>query len=90
MEPQETVYCYDNREDRCNRRRNCLGIVAIILLALFTFVLGLIIGAALFGAILDSLPAIIVLAIVLGILLLLTVILMFCNRKKEKKCKCCC
>lgn len=92
MEPQETIYCYDNREERCPRKRNCLGIVAIILLAAFTLVLGLIIGAAVAAAILAALPAIIVLAVILGLLLILTLILMFCNRKKDRKnkCKCCC
>ena len=91
MEPQETVYCYDNRDEKCNKRKNCLGIVAIILLAAFTFVIGLLIGAAVFGAILGALAAVIVLAVILGLLLILTIILMLCNRKKEKnhKCKCC-
>lgn len=92
MEPQETIYCYDNREEKCQRKRNCLGIVGIILLAAFTFVIGLLIGAALAGAILGALAAVIVLAVVLGLLLVLTVILMICNKKKERKnkCKCCC
>lgn len=92
MEPQETIYCYDNREERCAKRKNCLGIVAIILLTAFVFVIGLLIGAALALVILLSLPAVIVLAVILGLLLILTVILMLCNRKKEKKfqCKCCC
>ena len=92
MEPQETIYCYDNREKKCDRRKNCLGIVAIILLAAFTFVIGLLVGAAIAGIIFLSLPAVIVLAVILGLLLILTMILMLCNRKKEKehKCKCCC
>ncbi len=84
MEPQETIYCYDNREEKCAKKRNCLGIVAIILLTALAFVLGLLIGAALAVVILLSLPAVIVLAVVLGLLLVLTIILMFCNRKKEK------
>ena len=91
MEPQETIYCYDNREKKCDKRKNCLGIVAIILLAAFTFVIGLLIGADVSGAILGALAAIIVLAVVLGLLLILTIILMLCNTKKENehKCKCC-
>ena len=91
MEPQETIYCYDNREKKCDKRKNCLGIVAIILLASFTFVIGLLIGAAIAGVIFLSLPAVIVLAVILGLLLILTIILMLCNTKKEKehKCKCC-
>lgn len=91
MEPQEKIYCcYENNEAKCSKNKNCLGIVAIILLTAFTFVIGLLIGAALAKIVLLALPAIIVLAIILGLLLLLTVILMLCNRKKEKKCKCCC
>lgn len=88
MEPQDTIFCYDKKEDKCNKR-SCLGIVAIILALAFTFVIGLLIGAALAIVILISLPAIIVLAIILGLLLVLTIILLLCNRKKYKKCKCC-
>lgn len=90
MEPQEKIYCYDNREEKCNKKRNCLYIIATILLAAFTLVIGIIIGAILAGTIFVALPAIIVLAIVLGLLLILTLILLVCCRKKEKKCKCCC
>ena len=85
MEPQETIYCFNNKETKCHEKRNCLGIVGVILLALFTLVIGLLIGAALSTVILAALPAIIVLAIILGLLLLLTVILMLCNKKKVKK-----
>lgn len=88
MEPQDTIFCYDKKEDKCNRK-GCLGIVAIILALAFTFVLGLLIGAALAVVILLSLPAVIVLAVILGLLLILTIILLFCNRKRCKKCKCC-
>ena len=89
MEPQDTIYCFDNKDKKCDNKKNCLGIVGVILLSLFTLVIGLIIGAALSTAILSALPAIIVLAIVLGILLLLTIILMLCNKMKDKK-TCCC
>lgn len=88
MEPQEKIiYCCDNR--KYEKKTNCLGIVAVILLALFTFVIGLLIGAALALIVLISLPAIIVLAIVLGLLLLLTVILMICKKPKCENKKCC-
>ena len=92
MEPQETIYCYDSREEKCSRRKKCLGIVATILLASFAVVIGLIIGAAISASVLAALPAVIVLAVILGLLLILTIILMFCSCKKEKKCKCknCC
>ncbi len=90
MEPQETICCYDNREDKCNKKKNCLGIVETILLSAFTLTIGLLIGAALSTVILGALAAIIILAIILGLLLILTAILMLCNKKKNKKCKCCC
>ncbi len=90
MEPKETIYCFENRERKCQENKSCLGIIAVILLTAFTFTIGLLIGATLALVILISLPAIIVLAIVLGLLLLLTVILMFCNKSKKKKDKCCC
>lgn len=91
MEPQETIYCYDNKENKCTNKVNCLGVVAIILLSAFTLVLGLIIGAAVSLPILNALSALIVLAVVLGLLLILTGILLICNRckNKKKKCKCC-
>ena len=91
MEPQDTIYCYDNKETKYKNKKNCLGIVAAILLAAYTTVIGIIIGASLAGTFLEALAAIIVLAVVLGILLILTLILLFCNKGKDKKnkCKCC-
>ena len=47
MEPQDTIYCYDNKENKCTSKRNCLGIIAAILFGLLSFVIGLLIGAAL-------------------------------------------
>lgn len=88
MEPQDNVFVYDKKEEQKCSKKNCLGIVAIILAIAFTFVIGLLVGAALALVILLSLPAIIVLAIILGLLLILTIILIICNRKKDKKCKC--
>lgn len=90
MEPQE-VFCYDKKEEKCNNK--CFGIITVILAIAFTFVLGLLIGAAALATeILASFGAIIVLAVILGLLLILSIILLVCNRKKEKKhkCKCCC
>lgn len=84
MEPQEQIYCYENTKCRKCNRKSCLCIVAIILLAAFTLVLGLLIGAAISTAILGALAAVIVLAVVLGLLLILTLILIIC--KKEKCC----
>lgn len=91
MEPQEKIYGYDNyREEKCSKKKNCLDIIAVILLTAFSIVIGLLIGAAVSGAILGALAAVIVLAVVLGLLLILTVILIICNKQKNKKCKCCC
>ena len=71
-------------------KRNCLGIVAIILLTAFAVVIGLLVGAAVAAAILAALPAVIVLAVILGLLLILTLILILCNRKRDcKERKCC-
>lgn len=84
MEPQEDFCCYEPKKCCKNKKINCLGIVEIILLSLFTLVIGLLIGAALSTIILGALAAIIVLAVILGILLLLVGILYFC--KKDKKC----
>ena len=71
MEPQEKIYCYDNRPEKETKKRNCFGITTIILLTAFAVVIGLIIGAAISEAVLAALPAVIVLAVVLGLLLIL-------------------
>ena len=88
MEPQfKEGYCEEKKE-KCCKKKNCLGIIATILLTLFTLSIGLLVGAALSSTILAQLPAFIVVAVILGILLALTAIYMLC-RKKEKKYKCC-
>ena len=91
MEPQEKVCCYDNTRHGCEYKeeikKNCLGIIATILLAAFTTVIGIILGASLAGTFLEALAAIIVLAVVLGLFLILTIILLIC--KKNKKHHCC-
>lgn len=91
MEPQEKVCCYDNTRHGCEykeeNKKNCLGIIATILFAAFTTVIGIILGALLAGTFLDALAAIIVLAVVLGLFLILTIILLIC--KKNKKHHCC-
>lgn len=83
MEPQEYEFCCENRKR--TKKTNCLGIVAIIILALFTLVIGGIIGAAIAETILGALAAVIVLAIVLGLLLIITIILLLCKNKKNTK-----
>ena len=91
MEPQDEIFCYEKRENKCCNIK-CLGLISIILLVSFAVVIGLIIGAAISAAVLAALPAVIVLAVILGLLFILALILLICNRKKDKKhrCKCCC
>lgn len=91
MEPQEKIYCYDNREEKDAKKRNCFGITTIIILTAFAFVIGLIIGAAISEAVLGALAAVIVLAVVIGLLLILSIILEICCKKRSKKDKdkCC-
>ncbi|MBQ3414016.1 MAG: hypothetical protein IJH39_01420 [Clostridia bacterium] len=85
MNDKEIVCCYDNTEDKCPRKKNCLGIVGTILLVSFGVVIGLIIGAAISEAVLAALPAVIVLAVVLGLLFILNLILIICNKKKYRR-----
>ena len=79
MEPQINITCCEKprKDNGC-----CRWLVLAILVTLFAFTLGLIIGAALFGLILLALPAIIVLAIVLFILILIKIIMLICERRK--------
>ena len=83
MEPQEYNYCCEPKKRE--KKTNCLGIVAIIILAFFTLVIGVIIGAALASTILGALAAVIVLAIVLALLLILTILLIICRKQKNNK-----
>ena len=85
MEPQNNEYYYEKQEYKCGKKRNCWGIIGVILLTAFAVVIGLIIGAAVSAAILAALPAVIVLAVVLGLLLILSIILAICNKKDKKK-----
>ncbi len=87
MEPQDDIFCYEKREEKCNNIK-CLGVITIILLVSFAIVLGLIIGTTMSEAIFAALSAVIVLDVVLGLLTILSIILLICNRKKEKKHKC--
>ena len=33
MEPQETIYCYDNKEKKCQKKRDCIGNITELILA---------------------------------------------------------
>ena len=69
-------YSYDKKEDRCNNNK-CFGIITVILAIAFSFVVGLLVGAvAIASEIVASFGAIIVLAVVLGLLLILSIILL--------------
>lgn len=91
MEPQENYICYENKKQEKCPKVKCLGIVTVILLTVFAVAIGLIIGASLAGVFLENMAAMIVLAIVLGILFVISLILLLCNTKKDKKHnkKCC-
>lgn len=91
MEPQENYICYENKKQEKCPKVKCLGIVTVILLTVFAVAIGLIIGASLAGVFLWNMAAMIVLAIVLGILFIISLILLLCNTKKDKKHnkKCC-
>lgn len=88
MEPQENEYCYEKPEYKCGKKRNCWGIVVVILLVSFFTVIGLIIGAAIAEAVLAALPAVIILAVVLGLLAILAIIMAICNKNYKKKQNC--
>lgn len=91
MEPQENIYEYEeDKRKKDPKKKNCFGIVTVILLVAFVFVVGLIIGALVAIPIILSLPAVIVLAIVIGLMLVLSLILTFCDRRKEKEYRCKC
>lgn len=81
MEPQEyylTKGCFKNK---------CLiSIISILLVAFFTTI-GIIIGASVAETIVAAMAAMITLAISLGILLIIPIILLICNRRR-KDCGC--
>ena len=54
MEPQEDMFVYEKKEDKCNNKK-CLALVAVILLVSFAVVIGLIIGAATSASVLAAL-----------------------------------
>jgi len=78
MEPEVTI-CRGRKKGKAD----CNIAVLFILSILFAFTLGLLIGAAISGTILENLAAIIVLAILLGILILVQLIRLICRKEKS-------
>ncbi len=79
MEPQE-YNCCNEKKCKC---KSCFDIISIILGIIFIGVIGILIGAAISETILNALSAVIVLAIILGMLLLLNIILLICKKNKK-------
>lgn len=83
MEPQEYFL-----SKSCFKSKCYIPIIGIFLVAFFTTI-GIIIGAAVAETILEAIAALIVLAITFGILLIIPIILLYCNRrKKDRGCGC--
>ena len=81
MEPQEYFLskgCFKNK---------CLMLIIDILLVAFFTTIGIIIGASVAETIMTAMAALITLAISLGILLIIPIVLLICNRRK-KDCGC--
>lgn len=81
MEPQINITCHSQGNNCCDRGRFCRWLVLAILIALFAFTLGLILGAIFAPIVLLALAAIIVLAIILLILIILKIIMLRCERR---------
>ena len=84
---QVTISC-NRRKDRENKRCLCNWIILAVLIAIFTFTIGLIIGAALSETFLAALAAIIVFAIIIAILIIIQIILIACCKEKNKRERC--
>ncbi len=84
MESQVTICCNRREGKECF----CKLLVLMILLTLFAITLGIIIGAALSTVFLRAIAALIVLAIVLGVLSILEAIRIICCMEKNRR-NCC-
>ena len=68
---------------KCKKNnKNCTFIILGILIALFAFALGLIIGAVITTTVLANLAAFIILAVLLFIILVLQIIRILCDKKR--------
>lgn len=79
---------YSNTNECCNRKTCCDWIPFIIFAVLFTFVLGLILGATtLVATIGENLIAFIILAVILFLLAVVALIVRLCTCRRRT---CCC
>lgn len=69
-----------------NRSRRCYTIVLSIIGVLLAFVMGLIIGAALFAFVLIALPAFIAVAVILAVLFIVFLVVRTCS--SDRSCGC--
>lgn len=79
-------------QTRCNEKNSfCLNLVLGFLGMLLAFTTGLIMGALLSWIVIISLPAIIVFAIVLAVLIISLLIYKWCRKDRSQTCcRCCC
>lgn len=82
MEMQEYNCCYEPKK-KC-KKTNCLEIIAIIFSILFVSAIGIIAGTLAAEFFLSYIASVVVLTIVFGILLVLTILLLFCKKSKDK------
>ena len=69
-----------NNYTTCTRcRGNCFFLIPAILIALLTFTIGLLVGAAIAATVLENLAAFIVIAVVFFVLLVVFAIAYFCR-----------
>lgn len=66
--------------------RRCTRIVLAVLGALFTFVVGLIVGSFIAAAVQEALPSVIVLAVVLLVLAAIAVFYLLCRSCRRSRC----
>ena len=81
MEPQVTISCNRTNYNRCWYKWLVLAILSVLLMT----TIGIIIGAALSETFLNALPAVIVLAIILFILVSIQIIILMSYNTRTKR-----
>lgn len=76
---------YNYEKTNCCKKdkKCCIDIIIFILSIILAFTIGLIVGAALVGIVILSLPAIIVFAVVIAILIIIRAIMLICSNNKK-------